>query len=564
MADGLSFVLNDTCFDRRNYRIAFECIMLIVLFLCTAAVSRSLRIVSDSEAREDPASHDAAEASSGHGELIEDLGLDADVDALEEEPNLTEDFTIFKAHSVSATQTRNASATQSLQGLQSDQRTSSSVMLVMQSFKEQAEAAGFNPHEFFNERGMPKANHLITKYLTLLMENRRTFSQAPPTVTSRPEPLENPPNCHDSGFFSGPRKKPAHLVMIVTVSYEMDILEAVLNELYDVVDEFIVMEGKYTQRGAHKPQVYEQEKSRLAQFFPKITYFYQRDQDLTFKPNDIPENVNNRAAWKNEDIRRQAYNRYVEGEQLANRSLANTLFVNADMDEIPPANGLQRFKYCATKHLPANLCSSIVDPDMEHIVEIHGNHCGRLGDHYWPHPNIMRAGESLRPGRKNHTPYDELVGVHFHGRDPWSSLAKALSVAEMGTWQGSAAHPEILLDPWSLYKNYACGLKSRTGSNDMHHHAANAWHSYWRTEEVKFPIMLPWFFAQNKERFPYLYPSQHPEFACPESFQERKSNPPNLTPRANRRKPPPPHVHKNKVALPNRKKGPRGFFKNHR
>ena len=53
---------------------------------------------------------------------------------------------------------------------------------------------------------------------------------------------------------------------------EFTLLHLRLAELYDVVDQFIVVEAAQTHKGEPKPMNFEQYKSQLTRFLPKVTY----------------------------------------------------------------------------------------------------------------------------------------------------------------------------------------------------------------------------------------------------------------------------------------------------
>jgi len=287
--------------------------------------------------------------------------------------------------------------------------------------------------------------------------------------------------------------------MITTLAFELDILEATLYELDDVVDEFVVFEGLYTQRGARKPQMFLNNKGRFAPFMDKIRYYQQLPSELGFKPTDVAPKGQN---WINEGVRKLAYDRYVTEQKKAGKSLNNTLFVNADGDEIPPAVGLQRFKYCNTDKLWASFCAVTYEADHGHIEEKNDG-CGKLGHHYWPFPNILREGEPLRDHTSHKHMYDELPGVHMHARDPWSYLARYFTTAEKGKIpevRDKNAH--MLLDPDAIYRALVCAQRKKTGKP----RSATGQNPILESGKVSFEAPKLWFMAANEERFPYLDP----------------------------------------------------------
>jgi len=81
-------------------------------------------------------------------------------------------------------------------------------------------------------------------------------------------------------------------------------------------------------------QCFLKAKERFAPFMNNIRYYHQLPSELDFVPREeAPKGQN----CINEDVRKLAYGRYVTEQKEAGKSLSNTLFINADGDEIPPA-----------------------------------------------------------------------------------------------------------------------------------------------------------------------------------------------------------------------------------
>eukprot|EP00746_Dinoflagellata_sp_MGD_P052071 gnl/MRDRNA2_/MRDRNA2_23099_c0_seq1.p1 gnl/MRDRNA2_/MRDRNA2_23099_c0~~gnl/MRDRNA2_/MRDRNA2_23099_c0_seq1.p1 ORF type:complete len:497 (+),score=75.61 gnl/MRDRNA2_/MRDRNA2_23099_c0_seq1:233-1723(+) len=384
-------------------------------------------------------------------------------------------------------------------------------------FEEQALEAGFDAENFL-DKGWPKRNDQVTKYLELLIENRRQVPLVPEAVVQRPVPLESPPRCNESHFFEGPRECPAWIVVILTLAWELDLLEMQLYELFDVVDEFVVYEGTHTQRGARKPLVFEREKERFKKFLPKIRHYVQAEGRWTNeKFEEKIEAARGTNVWTNENIRQRAFDRYRKEQEEAGLTLENVLFVNADLDEFAPANGLQRFKFCKTKHSMKmhNFCSITYQPDA-YSIEVQAQSCGNLGPYYWKYPNILKNDyPRLRSIHQQIPPYDEFVGTHLHVRDPWSAIAKTLGTAELGYFgrkkqsNGSVGifgfEPHEILNPGQVYEYIICTLAEGVNGNTK---SADRKSIRMPASEFKHPKPLPWFLLANKARFPYAWPRE--------------------------------------------------------
>jgi beta-1,4-mannosyl-glycoprotein beta-1,4-N-acetylglucosaminyltransferase len=102
---------------------------------------------------------------------------------------------------------------------------------------------------------------------------------------------------------------------------ELDILEVRLNELYDVVDKFILVEATKTFTNQDKPLWFEQNKERFAAFADKIEHII------------IDEYPEFDSAWTFEN-----YQRDVIIKTLKERCQNDDIILISDLDEIPKAN----------------------------------------------------------------------------------------------------------------------------------------------------------------------------------------------------------------------------------
>lgn len=104
---------------------------------------------------------------------------------------------------------------------------------------------------------------------------------------------------------------------------ELDLLHIRLEELYDVVDNFIIVEANHTFTGNHKEWNYENNKERYERYKDKIFYI---------KVEDMPNDGN---AWNNEYHQRNAIQKcftLFKDEDLA---------IISDVDEIPKSEVIQ-------------------------------------------------------------------------------------------------------------------------------------------------------------------------------------------------------------------------------
>jgi beta-1,4-mannosyl-glycoprotein beta-1,4-N-acetylglucosaminyltransferase len=104
---------------------------------------------------------------------------------------------------------------------------------------------------------------------------------------------------------------------------EIDLLELRLNELWDVVDIFVIAEAKTTFTGNSKPMCLPDNAERLAKYMHKIRYVV---------VEDFPEGISN---WGREEYQRN------EMKKELSDVLPDDILVFSDVDEIPRAKVIQ-------------------------------------------------------------------------------------------------------------------------------------------------------------------------------------------------------------------------------
>lgn len=109
---------------------------------------------------------------------------------------------------------------------------------------------------------------------------------------------------------------------------ELDILEIRLNELYDTVDKFILVEAAHTQSMQPKPYYFEENKERYSKFLDKIIHI---------KVDDIIDISQN--AWAFENFQRKCISRGLEQIDLKD----DDIILVSDVDEIPKSEALKEY-----------------------------------------------------------------------------------------------------------------------------------------------------------------------------------------------------------------------------
>lgn len=103
---------------------------------------------------------------------------------------------------------------------------------------------------------------------------------------------------------------------------ELDLLHIRLEELYSVVDHFVLVEATTTFTNRPKEMLFQQNQDRYAPYLDKIIYV----------PVDLPKSSN---AWDNERAQRNAILRGIEHAD------ANDIIIVSDCDEIPRASAIE-------------------------------------------------------------------------------------------------------------------------------------------------------------------------------------------------------------------------------
>ena len=107
---------------------------------------------------------------------------------------------------------------------------------------------------------------------------------------------------------------------------ELDVLEIRLNELYDVVDKFILCEARYTHQGNPKPLYFDENKDRFAKFSDKICHI---------KIEQFPPEC--KTTWDREHYQR---NCMIAGLYNAQ---PNDVVILSDADEILSADTVRNY-----------------------------------------------------------------------------------------------------------------------------------------------------------------------------------------------------------------------------
>ena len=182
-----------------------------------------------------------------------------------------------------------------------------------------------------------------------------------------------------SSIFTGNiNQQPLFMIDMFAFGYEMDILEIRVNELYDVIDHFLLVESTYGQKIIHKPVYYDiaLHNGRLARMdpFQKVIHYIDDDilyygeykkyykpnsDELVFDPNNFRSDVFKGGAhgndWRGEGKwRTLGFQYYLQTLYNGNidsliEKHPRAVLIASDLDIILNKNKLRLLKYCELK-----------------------------------------------------------------------------------------------------------------------------------------------------------------------------------------------------------------------
>jgi beta-1,4-mannosyl-glycoprotein beta-1,4-N-acetylglucosaminyltransferase len=107
---------------------------------------------------------------------------------------------------------------------------------------------------------------------------------------------------------------------------ELELLEIRLNELYDIVDRFVLVESDRTFTNLAKPLYFNESRERFSRFLDKIEYVFCRSE-IEDKPNHSDEE-RYRLGWAREHAQRTCI------ERGLNQARSNDIVILGDADEL--------------------------------------------------------------------------------------------------------------------------------------------------------------------------------------------------------------------------------------
>jgi beta-1,4-mannosyl-glycoprotein beta-1,4-N-acetylglucosaminyltransferase len=126
---------------------------------------------------------------------------------------------------------------------------------------------------------------------------------------------------------------------------ELDLLEIRLEELYDHVDMFLIVESTKTFTGKLKPLNYKNNADRFKKWQDKISYFIVDDMPIIVDEEDINNSTKN-DSQKTIEFYRERHHRNSIGRGLKNLNLSfEDIVIVSDIDEIPNPNSFKNLNH---------------------------------------------------------------------------------------------------------------------------------------------------------------------------------------------------------------------------
>ena len=362
---------------------------------------------------------------------------------------------------------------------------------------------------------IPSAVVFFTPYLT-----------REPTVqideTCKAEKLQKPHSASicDGKFnrkvFTGKlRIKPVgKIIHSVKFSFDVDMLEIHLNELYDVIDYFVIVESVIGHaKHIKKPLLWEVVKNqpRFAKFESKIVHFILDDSDVLSK---LPENGLFGLERLEEQIRWTKLKNWIEYQKFPN----DTLIGFGDSDEITSRQLVYKMRYCELKVSVFDIGIWFSFGDIQTAFKsdfpIIGLPYSFAGASFWtlaearrkiPYPSYRRGlqGSNALLGGQHLTHYNYLPFL----------LTKAFTITDGLPTQTKTmenlAKLKRIEDPTDAYKNILSKLNSM-----MKGVSASRFR---KVEELikkepiyKEVVLMPWFLKCNPSRYPAWFQKTDP------------------------------------------------------
>ena len=307
--------------------------------------------------------------------------------------------------------------------------------------------------------------------------------------------------------FHGERKRPAKIAHMIQYGFETDILEIHLNEFYDIIDKFFIVESARTHfLNTPKPFLWPilVKQPRFAKFTEKVVHI-PLTEDILKNQKRNPLNI-----FSNEHTQeRLRWEKFLEwNEQNGNYFNDDDVIGFGDTDEIAGRHNIELLRKCQfNSHVDIGIWFTYGDISKKYKSDypVKG-HPYTLGDPtFW---TLKSAKRSMAPSRmRGYSPNYLLGGLHMtHYRYYPFLILKSLTESEAGY----SSVPFLL-----LIKGVKNGLPIDQIEKELFQDLQNENLNTDRISPVEEhelghdQYIMPWFLKCNKERYP-LYFSEYP------------------------------------------------------
>ncbi|KAM9951805.1 hypothetical protein ACTFIT_002488 [Dictyostelium discoideum] len=203
------------------------------------------------------------------------------------------------------------------------------------------------PWEDFKAAARTGKTENTDKYSQMLILTLSNYLIEPPLVpineSCKPEPLPIINNSVCGKYprvFSGKRDKPVKIGHMVQIGFDIDVLEVHLNELYDVIDHFFILESTVTHyHKMKKPLIWEHVKfqDRFIKFQDKVVHLILDDTD----------EENGKGLFDAESYQEtRRWQKFLDWNERTNQYGDDDIIGFGDTDEISARINLHYLKNC--------------------------------------------------------------------------------------------------------------------------------------------------------------------------------------------------------------------------
>ena len=211
-------------------------------------------------------------------------------------------------------------------------------------FAQKLQSHPWDKHQKAFDQGGNQLKKYNEKLLNTLSELMIIEPLVPINESCLPPPLSNPPNCaaYPTIFNSTPLSTSRKVAIVVTFSFEVDTLEIILQQYYDVVDNIVIQEATYSNKGMKKFLMWEEirETQRFSKFNDKVLHWIIDDSYMHDRKEGediwIFENVQIKEWWK----------KFKNWNNIQKKFSDLDIIGLADLDEIPDRENFHLLKNC--------------------------------------------------------------------------------------------------------------------------------------------------------------------------------------------------------------------------